>query len=214
MSFEEDVTDKIKNGWPKGTAIRLAKIDEIKNHNNLDEYIKDEDETVRQYVAYQGYKLNALALDKSILVKRTVLKVATDMFAKTSNEFLEIYDSLKEDSSYDIRIGIERLGMWVKYPTNQEERKKVYFRTLEEQINNFQEIPKDIDDIFAILFIDMDDSLRLNMAKNSKDFETLILLSYDSSKNEITEIAKERAESLEFFIDKDKIEFVMKKHFK
>ena len=216
MAFEEIILKSINSGCTRETAVRLYKIDEVKNHINLNEYMNDDDETVRQYVAYQKYNLKLLASDKSSVVKRTVLDVISDM-DKNSTEFLEIYNILKEDENYDIRLGLEKMGMAVKYLTNQHElKRKIYDRTLNSQMQCFQEIPKHKYDIHAVLFIDMNYEEMLNMAKNSKDFETLILLAENSDEDfdDIKIIAKERAEELGFYANVDRIEELIKNHFK
>ena len=59
----------------------------------------------------------------------------------------------------------------------------------------------------------MNINLRLNMAKNSRDFETLILLSGDDNEN-VSEIAKERATSFGFFDNYNRVEDLIKKNFK
>lgn len=68
-------------------------------------------------------------------------------------------------------------------------------------------------DAFEFLNILMDKSCRLELSKRSKDFETLILLAGDDG-SEVASIAKERALALGFYDHRDRIDSIMKKHFK
>jgi hypothetical protein len=201
----------LDGGWPEQTAMRLAKIDQCKMGINLDQYINDEDETVRQYVAKQGYHLEILAKDGEPLVRRTVASMMAKL-DRNSDEFGRLSNALKDDKNYDVRLALHRMGVEPSHPIEQENKHAVYSRSLKDQIHDFQEIPKNMD-IFDVLWNQMNDALRLNMANNSMDFETLVLLAENGEGDE-SKIAKHRAKKLGFYDDADRIDELIKNNFK
>lgn len=86
-------------------------------------------------------------------------------------------------------------------------------RTLEEQLEDFKDIPEDATLYIPFILGNMGEPLRINMAKNSKNIDLLILMATCSEKHTSSIIAKERAQKLGFYTE-DIIESVIKKHYK
>ena len=86
-------------------------------------------------------------------------------------------------------------------------------RTLEEQLEDFKDIPEDATLDIPFILAEMDEPLQINMAKNSKNIDLLILMAISSEKDTSSIIAKERAQKLGVYTE-DIIESVIKKHYK